>query len=114
VDSNEIRLKRNRVRLRTPLPDPHSADRKYLLREVEGTPHTFSSSVEDVRVDHRRSDIPVPQQFLYRPNVVPFLPKMGSERMPKGMAGDPFGKSVTGGSLLRGFLEHRFVKVVTG
>jgi len=34
--------------------------------------------------------------------------------MPKGMAGDPFGKSVTGGSLLRGFLEHRFVKVVTG
>jgi hypothetical protein len=34
--------------------------------------------------------------------------------MPKGMAGDPFGKSGTGGSLLHGLLEHRFVQVVTG
>jgi hypothetical protein len=106
-------LKGNRVRLRTPLRDPLSTDRKFLLREVEGTPHTFPSSVEDVRVDHRRRDIPVPHELLYSPNVVPLLQKMGSERMPKGMAGDPFGKSGTGGSLLHGLLEHRFVQVVT-
>ena len=108
-----IGLKDNRVRLQAPLPNPLLVDRKFLLREVEGTPHTFSSSVEDMRVDHRRSDVPVPQQLLYSPNVVPLLQKMGSERMPKGMACDPFGKSGTGGSLLHGLLEHRFVQVVT-
>jgi hypothetical protein len=33
--------------------------------------------------------------------------------MPKGMAGDPFGKSGTDGGLLHSLLEHRFVQVVT-
>jgi hypothetical protein len=38
---------------------------------------------------------------------------MGGKRMPKSMAGDPLGKSGTGSGLLHGFLEHRFVQVVT-
>jgi hypothetical protein len=54
-----MRFEGNKVRLRTMLPDPHSVDRKLLLREGERTPHIFSSSVEDVRADHRRSDVPV-------------------------------------------------------
>jgi hypothetical protein len=33
--------------------------------------------------------------------------------MPKSVAGNPLGKSGTGGSLLHGLLEHRFVQVVT-
>ena len=113
LDPSKLELKGNKVRRRTAHSNPVSGRWKFLLREVEGTPHTFSSSVEDVRVDHRRSDAPVPQQLLYRPNVVPFFQKMGSERMPKSMAGDPLGKSGTGGSLLHGLLEHRFVHVVT-
>jgi len=51
----------DRVRLSARQPKPVLADWKILLREVEGTPHTFSSSVEDVRVDHCRSDVPVSQ-----------------------------------------------------
>ena len=103
----------DRVRLRATQSNTCFEGRKFLLGEVQGAPHTFSSTIEDVRVDHRRSDVPVPQQLLYRPNVVPFLKKMGSERMPKGMTGNRFGKSGTGGGLLYGFLEHRFVQMVT-
>jgi hypothetical protein len=110
-DSNKIGLKGNKVRLRESLPNSVFDDRIILLREVEGTPHTFSSSVEDVHIDHRRGDIPVPQQLLYRPNIVPFLQKVGRERMPKGMACDPFGESGTGGGLLHGLLDHRFVQI---
>jgi hypothetical protein len=99
LNPERMRLDGDRVRLRKSRPNPVFDDRIILLREIEGTPHTFSSSVEDVRVDHRRSDVPVPQQLLYRPNVVPFLQQVGSERMPKGMACDPFDESGTGGGL---------------
>jgi hypothetical protein len=37
------------------------------------------ASVQDVRVDHGRGDIAVPQQFLNRADVVPVLQKMGGE-----------------------------------
>jgi len=72
----------NRVRLREVPSKTISEDRNILLREIQGAPHTSSSAVEDMRVNHRRVDVSVPQQLLDGSNVVPFLQQVSSERMP--------------------------------
>jgi len=40
---------------------------------IERTPHPASAALQHVYVDHGRSDVLVPQEFLYCPNVVPIL-----------------------------------------
>jgi hypothetical protein len=40
-------------------------------RRVERAPHPEPAAIQHVRVDHRRADVPVPQQLLDRPDVVP-------------------------------------------
>jgi len=42
-------------------------------------------------VDHRGTDIRVPQKLLHRPDVVPALQKMGRKAVPQGMTGGPLG-----------------------
>jgi len=66
-----------------PVPDIH---RRQLCRQsgaarwcqaaldlVTRATHTAPASVHDVRVDHRRRNVPVPEQFLYGANVVSSL-----------------------------------------
>ena len=44
-----------------------------------------------MRVHHRRTDIPVPQQFLNRPDIVAVLQQLRGERVAKGVAACWFG-----------------------
>ena len=53
-----------------------------LSGEVCRTPDASSALVQDMGVDHGGVDVAVPQQFLDRPDIVPFFQEMGSERMP--------------------------------
>ena len=53
-------------------------------------PHAEPSTVEDVRVNHRRAQVPVPQEFLYCPDVIPILQEVRRERMPKRVAAHRF------------------------
>jgi len=46
--------------------------------------HTLSSLVQDMRVNHRRTDIGMTEQFLNGPNVVAILNRMRRKRMSKG------------------------------
>src|ERR1035437_8642899 len=56
------------------------------LQPISWTPHPQRTLLRDVRVDHRRSHVPVPQELLNRPNVVSRLEEMRGERMAEGMA----------------------------
>lgn len=46
---------------------------------VKGATHTALTSVQNVRVDHRRRHVPVPEQFLDGANVVSNLQHVGGE-----------------------------------
>jgi hypothetical protein len=43
---------------------------------IDRAPHTPTTTLENVRVDHRRPHIRMTQQLLNRPDVVPVLDKM--------------------------------------
>jgi hypothetical protein len=63
-------------------------------------------------VHHHGRHVPVPQQLLHRPDVVPILQQMGRKRVPQAVAGRPFGyPRHVNGSLDRP-LDHRFVQVM--
>ena len=49
--------------------NPPALDREPLSQPVEGTVHPLPAAVQHMRVDHRRLDVLVPQQFLHRPDV---------------------------------------------
>src|SRR5688572_24176456 len=54
-------------------------------QEVERAPHPAAAAVEDVRVDHGRRDVAVPEQLLDGPDVVAGLEQVGRERVPQGV-----------------------------
>ena len=53
---------------------------------IERTPHPAPATLQHVCVDHGRSDVLVPQEFLYCPNVVTILSQVWSKAMPERMA----------------------------
>ena len=53
--------------------NPPALDREPLSQPVEGTVRPLPAAVQPMRVDHRRIDVLVPQQFLHRPDVVTVL-----------------------------------------
>ncbi len=53
--------------------------RRYLSQDVHRASYAPPAAVEDVGVNHRGTDIPMPQQFLDRPDVVSVLEQVGGE-----------------------------------
>jgi hypothetical protein len=56
-------------------------------QSIGRAPYGEASTVEHMVIDHRGSDVVVPQEFLHGANVVAVLEQMGGEGVPKGMAG---------------------------
>lgn len=84
----------------------------HLSRPIRRTSNALPSRVQDVDVDHRRAYVPVAQQFLDRPDIVPVLQEMSSERMPKSMTGYVFLNARPLDGFFHGALENSFVHVV--
>jgi hypothetical protein len=49
---------------------------------IERTPHPAPTALQHMRVDHRRSDVLVPQEFLHGPNIVTILQQVRSKAVP--------------------------------
>jgi hypothetical protein len=64
-----------------------------LLQPVRRTPHPQGTTIEHVRVLHRRPHIRVTQQLLHRTNVRARLQQVRRKRMPKRMARHTFGQA---------------------
>jgi hypothetical protein len=43
--------------------------------------NTSATAIQNIRVDHRRADIAVPQQLLYGPDIVSIFQQQRGERM---------------------------------
>jgi hypothetical protein len=48
---------------------------------IERTPYASPTALQHVRVDHGRTDVLVPQEFLHGPNIVPILQEVCCEAM---------------------------------
>jgi hypothetical protein len=83
-----------------------------LTQEVRWAADAPSSPVENVGVDHRRADVLVPKKFLDRPDIIPILQEMGSERMPECVASDGFLDPCPFARILDGPLDDGVVEVV--
>lgn len=79
---------------------------------IGGTAHASPSAVQTVRVNHRRLDVAVPQEFLHRAKVVAVGQQVRGEGVPKRVAGDPLGQSGLSHCLRDGLLDERFVNVM--
>ena len=65
-----------------------------------------------MRVDHRRADIPVSHQLLYRPDIITVLEQAGCEGMPEGMTCSVFWDARGSDRLFNRSLQDRPVQVV--
>jgi len=74
---------------------------------------TSPSPIQNMRINHRRADVPMSEQFLDGPDVVPILEQMRRERMPQGVAGNQFGDAGMNGGIANGFLKDGFEEVVS-
>jgi hypothetical protein len=71
------------------------------------------ATIEDVGVDHRRTYVAMPHEFLNRTNVVAVFEKMRRERVSKGMTRHPPGDSRMVASLVHGALKDGFMKMMS-
>ena len=46
---------------------------------IERTPYSSPAALQHMRVDHSRTDVLVPQEFLHCPNIVTVLQQVGGE-----------------------------------
>jgi len=83
-----------------------------LLDSVEGTANSAPATVQNLSVDHRRSNIFVAEQFLNSSYIVTVFEQMRSEAMAKGMAGSLLCYSCLVDSLLYSPLQLALVEVM--
>ena len=86
--------------------------RRDLSKDVHRTSYTAPAAVEDVGVNHRGADVPMPQQFLDRPDVVSVLEQVGGERVTERVAGDMLFDVGQSRRIFDGALEYGFVQMV--
>ncbi len=79
---------------------------------VQRAPDAPSTLIQNVRVDHRRTDVPVPEQLLDRPDVVPRLQQVRREGVTERVTRRRPGNPSRPGRLLDGSLHHRLVQMV--
>ena len=50
-----------------------------VLQSIDRAVDTTPAPIQDVRVNHGRAHVPVPEQFLHRPNVIAILQEVSGE-----------------------------------
>ena len=77
-----------RIRIQQILPLSHRP-----AQEIDRAPYSESSTVQDMGVDHRCADTPMPEKLLDRPNVVAGREKVCGEAVAKNMRGRGLGNT---------------------
>jgi hypothetical protein len=82
-------------------------------KPVCGAAHATSTSVQDVRIDHRRAHVLVAQELLSGPNVVAILKEVRRKRMTERMATGRLGDPCRASGFFDGLLNDGFVQVMS-
>ena len=75
---------------------------------IERTAHPAPTALQHVRVDHGRSDVLVPQEFLHRANIVTILQQVRGKTVSERMAAAALIQAGLAYRLLDRFLQHCF------
>ena len=81
---------------------------------VDGAAHAERTTIEHVRVHHRRTDVRVPEQLLHGSNVVPILEQVCCEGMPECVWTRALRDAGLPRRLGDGLLNNGFVKMKAG
>jgi hypothetical protein len=81
-------------------------------QSVRRAPNTSPSPVQDMSIDHRRRHIPVSQQLLHRPDIVPGLKQMGRKGVPQRMAARSLSNPTRPNCLGHGSLNDRLMQMM--
>jgi hypothetical protein len=73
----------------------------------------MSASIEDMCVDHGRTDVPMPEELLDCPNSIAILEQMGGKQMPEGVATGRFGDPGLASGFFHGLLKDGFMQVMS-
>ena len=73
----------------------------------------MTTAVENVRVDHRRGDVFMAEQFLHSPDVIAGFQQMGGEAVPERMTTDGFVDLGHFCRLLNRFSNGAFMEVMS-
>jgi hypothetical protein len=84
------------------------------LQTIRRATNAQCTPVQDVRVNHRRADIGMAEQFLDRPNVVPVLEQMCRKGMAESVTADPLRDACAASSGSDRALHDRFVQMIPG
>jgi len=79
---------------------------------VRRAAHTSTASAQHMRVNHRRSDILVPEKFLNGPNIIPGLKQVSGEGVTESVTPDMLNNSSLPGRFFNGSLKNGFMDVV--
>ena len=78
---------------------------------VQRAPDASSSLVQDMGINHRRTDIAVAQELLYGPDIVSSLQQVSAKGVSQGMATRRFGDASPPNRLFDRPLKYRFMEV---
>jgi len=81
---------------------------KLIQRAADGE----TALIKNMRIDHGRLDIGVPQKLLHGTNVVTGLEQMGGKAVAEGVWANAFGDTGQLASFVDGFLDTVFVQVM--
>jgi hypothetical protein len=84
------------------------------LQTIGRTPNAQGTPIQDVRVNHRRADIRMAEQFLNRSNIVAVLEQMRRKGVAERVAADPFRNPSPADRGRDRALHDRFVQMISG
>jgi hypothetical protein len=79
---------------------------------IEWASNAERTTVEDVRVDHRRSHVAVPKQLLDRANIVACLEEVSGKTVAERVAGGGLGQAQRADCVTKSSLKDGFMQVV--
>ena len=81
-------------------------------KTVHRTANTRRAAVEDMSINHRRLDVTMTQEFLYRSNIVTAFEQVRGEGMPEGVARGSLHETSLRNSVFDGFLYQGLAHVM--
>ena len=85
---------------------------KLFSKEIGRAADAEAAAVKYMRVDHRSRDVPVPQEFLDRANVVAPFEQVRRKRVPQAVRCGRFGNSTPPDSALENTLDRRLMEMI--
>src|SRR2546423_15626994 len=95
-----------------PRPPPRRSKPTRASQPVGWAPHALSSTIQYMRIDHRRPHVGVAEELLHRPDIGPGFEQVRRKGMAKGVARHALPEPSATACVGHGPLDHRLMQMV--